>query len=71
MFRPWLQAIKDYAIDHRRFDTDELMAQIRMAGDFGSDGWMLWNPQNSYGDAGLTEARYLLNPALRHHLTTL
>lgn len=55
-FRPWLQAFKDYAFDHRVFDADEVAAQIRAAGDFGSNGWMLWNPRNTYGDAGLAEA---------------
>lgn len=55
-FRPWLQAFKDYAFDRRVFDADEVAAQIRAAGDFGSDGWMLWNPRNNYGDAGLADA---------------
>ena len=55
-FRPWLQAFKDYAFDRRTFDADEVAAQIRAAADFGSDGWMLWNPRNTYGDAGLAEA---------------
>ena len=55
-FRPWLQAFKDYAFDRRTFDVDEVAAQIRAATDFGSDGWMLWNPRNTYGDAGLAEA---------------
>lgn len=52
-FRPWLQAFKDYAFDHRTFDAGEVIAQIRAATDFGSDGWMLWNPRNTYGDTGL------------------
>jgi hypothetical protein len=52
-FRPWLQAFKDYAFDRRAFDTEEISAQIRAAEDFGSDGWMLWNPRNSYSDIGL------------------
>jgi hypothetical protein len=55
-FRPWLQAFKDYAFDRRTFDADEVAAQIRAAADFGSDGWMLWNPRNTYGDAGLAQA---------------
>lgn len=55
-FRPWLQAFRDYAFDRRMFDADEVAAQIRAAADFGSDGWMLWNPRNTYGDAGLAEA---------------
>ncbi|HBK04462.1 MAG TPA: GTP-binding protein [Acetobacteraceae bacterium] len=55
-FRPWLQAFKDYAFDHRTFDAGEVTAQIRAATDFGSDGWMLWNPRNTYGDTGLAQA---------------
>jgi hypothetical protein len=52
-FRPWLQAFKDYAFDHRLFDAKEVAAQVRAANDFGSDGWMLWNPHNVYGGTGL------------------
>jgi hypothetical protein len=48
--------VKDYAFDHSVTDTNEEMAQVRMAGDFGADAWMLRNPQISYGDAGLAEA---------------
>ncbi len=52
-FRPWLQAFRDYAFDRRLFDAKEVAAQIRAAKDFGSDGWMLWNPHNVYGGTGL------------------
>lgn len=52
-FRPWLQAFRDYAFDRRLFDATEVAAQIRAAKDFGSDGWMLWNPHNVYGGTGL------------------
>lgn len=51
-FRPWLQAFKDYAFDRRVFDADEVQAQIMAADDFGSAGWMLWNPRNVYQDSG-------------------
>lgn len=51
-FRPWLQAFKDYAFDRRVFDADEIQAQIKAADDFGSAGWMLWNPRNVYQDSG-------------------
>jgi hypothetical protein len=54
-FRPWLQAFKDYAFDRRTFAAGEVAAQIRAATDFGSDGWMLWNPRNTYGETGLAE----------------
>jgi hypothetical protein len=26
----------------------EMRSQIKAAEDFGSDGWMLWNPHNIY-----------------------
>ena len=52
-FRPWLQAFKDYAFDHRKFLAPEVDAQIKAADDFGSDGWLLWNPRNDYSDTGL------------------
>jgi len=52
-FRPWLQAFRDYAFDHREFTEKEISAQISAADEFGSDGWMLWNPRNSYSGAGL------------------
>ena len=51
--RPWLQAFPDYAFDRRSFDSPEIREQIRAAEDFGSDGWMLWNPRNVYSDPGL------------------
>ncbi|HVN63645.1 MAG TPA: putative glycoside hydrolase [Candidatus Binataceae bacterium] len=52
-FRPWLQAFKDYAFDRREFTANEISAQISAAEEFGTDGWMLWNPRNSYTGAGL------------------
>ncbi len=50
-FRPWLQAFADYAFDHRKFDASAVAAQIKATTDFGSDGWMLWNPRNDYDNA--------------------
>lgn len=47
-FRPWLQAFADYAFDKRQFGSKEIQAQIAAAQDFGSDGWLLWNPRNVY-----------------------
>jgi hypothetical protein len=47
-FRPWLQGFADYAFDKRQFGAAEIQAQIRAAESFGSDGWLLWNPRNSY-----------------------
>ncbi|MGA7180766.1 MAG: putative glycoside hydrolase [Thiobacillaceae bacterium] len=52
-FRPWLQSFRDYAFDRRVFGSEEIRAQIRAAEEFGSDGWMLWNPRNIYSAAGL------------------
>jgi hypothetical protein len=52
-FRPWLQAFRDYAFDRRAYSAKEIMQQIRAAEDFGSNGWMLWNPRNEYSADGL------------------
>jgi len=52
-FRPWLQAFRDYAFDRREFGAEEIGAQIRAAEEFGSNGWMLWNPRNVYSSDGL------------------
>ncbi len=52
-FRPWLQAFRDYAFDHREFTGTQIRAQISAAEKFGSDGWMLWNPRNQYTADGL------------------
>jgi hypothetical protein len=54
-FRPWLQAFKDYAFDRRHFGPEEISAQIRASEEFGSAGWMLWNPRNSYTQISLLE----------------
>lgn len=56
-FRPWLQAFKDYAFDRRAYGAGEVAKQIKAAADFGADGWMLWNPRNSYTDTGLGAAK--------------
>ena len=52
-FRPWLQAFRDYAFDRRNYGAKEIMEQIKAAEDFGSNGWMLWNPRNEYSAEGL------------------
>jgi hypothetical protein len=52
-FRPWLQAFRDYSFDRRHFTGREIRAQINAAEKFGSDGWMLWNPNNVYSPDGL------------------
>ncbi len=52
-FRPWLQAFRDYAFDHREFTGVQIRQQISAAEKFGSDGWMLWNPRNQYTADGL------------------
>jgi hypothetical protein len=52
-FRPWLQAFRDYAFDHREFGAEEIREQVDAADAAGSDGWMLWNPRNHYDPAQL------------------
>ena len=52
-FRPWLQAFRDYAFDRRYFNHQEILGEVKAAEGFGSHGWMLWNPKNSYSTAGL------------------
>jgi hypothetical protein len=52
-FRPWLQAFRDYAFDRRHFTAKEIRDQINAAENFGSHGWMLWNPRNVYSEEGL------------------
>lgn len=52
-FRPWIQAFRDYAFGHKFFGGEEIRAQIAAAEDFGSDGWMMWNPNNRYSVEGL------------------
>jgi len=56
-FRPWLQAFRDYAFDRTPFQEEAIRAQIDAAGNFGSDGWMLWNPRNIYTKNGLRAKR--------------
>ena len=52
-FRPWLQAFRDYAFGGKVFGPGEVADQTRAAGDSRTDGWMLWNPRNSYTGLGL------------------
>ncbi len=54
-FRPWLQAFRDYAFDKRGFNGHEIRSQIKAAEEFGSHGWMLWNPCNVYSRNGLKD----------------
>ncbi len=58
-FRPWLQAFRDYAFDRRYFNDQEIMGEVKAAEGFGSHGWMLWNPRNSYSSAGLKKEKPL------------
>jgi len=58
-FRPWLQAFKDYAFDRRKFAGKEIKDQIDAAEDFGSNGWMLWNPRNCYDGDGLRKIHWV------------
>ncbi|WP_420266783.1 putative glycoside hydrolase [Candidatus Magnetominusculus dajiuhuensis] len=54
-FRPWIQAFRDYAYDRRFFKGEPVREQIKAAEQFGSNGWMLWNPQNNYYPEGLKQ----------------
>jgi len=47
-FRPWLQVFRDYAFGGRIFGEEEMQIQIKAAEEFGSSGWMFWNPRNVY-----------------------
>lgn len=51
--RPWIQGFRDYAFDHRAFDGPEIRQQIDAAEKLGTNGWMLWNPRNTYSADGL------------------
>lgn len=51
-FRPWLQAFRDYAFGRKIFAAEEMRIQIKAADDFGSSGWMFWNPRNVYPPTG-------------------
>jgi hypothetical protein len=51
-FRPWLQAFRDYAFGRKIFAEAEMRTQIKAADDFGSSGWMFWNPRNIYPKNG-------------------
>jgi hypothetical protein len=51
-FRPWLQAFRDYAFGRKIFAEAEMRTQIKAAEDFGSSGWMFWNPRNIYPKNG-------------------
>jgi hypothetical protein len=65
-FRPWLQAFRDYAFDRRHFDGPEIRNQIKAAEEFGSGGWMLWNPRNIYKGDGLKRESVSKNNARRN-----
>jgi hypothetical protein len=56
-FRPWLQAFRDYAFDRRNFGPKAVFEQTNASDQFGSAGWMLWNPRNIYRGLGLGEDR--------------
>ncbi len=68
-FRPWLQAFKDYAFDRRYFYGPEIRNQIKAAEEFGSGGWMLWNPRNIYKSDGLKKGPFSKNNARQNGST--
>lgn len=44
--RPWLQVFDMGA----RYDSAKIKAQIKAVYDNGSQGWLMWDPNNRYGD---------------------
>ncbi|MBI4619537.1 MAG: GTP-binding protein [Desulfobacterales bacterium] len=66
-FRPWLQAFRDYAFDRRHFTGTEIKMQINASKDFGSGGWMLWNPRNVYLADGLKPREKVMRMGARIH----
>ena len=66
-FRPWLQAFRDYAFDRRHFTGAEIETQIKASEDFGSGGWMLWNPRNVYLTDGLKRHEKVTRTGARMH----
>ncbi len=47
-FRPWLQAFRDYAFRGGDVKEERMRTQIKAADEFGSSGYMFWNPHNIY-----------------------
>ncbi len=49
--RPWLQ---DFSYGQgKKYGPDEIRAQIQATYDFGATGWLLWNANNTFTEAGL------------------
>jgi len=46
--RPWLQYFKDYTQKKKRYEREEVQAQIRATEDIDANGWMLWSPSSKY-----------------------
>jgi hypothetical protein len=55
-FRPWLQAFRDYAFHGGDFKEERMRLQIKAADQFGSNGWMFWNPRNLYPTGKFTNS---------------
>ncbi|MBC7741849.1 MAG: hypothetical protein H7061_06615, partial [Bdellovibrionaceae bacterium] len=53
VIRPWLQAFRDYAYNHREYSEFEIRAQIDGSDKVGGVGFLLWNASNRYSVAGL------------------
>ncbi len=52
--RPWLQ---DFSLPGMSdYGPDEVAAEIQAAEDFGTSGWILWDPTNEYTDEALDPA---------------
>ena len=47
---PWLQS---FTLGSPRYETDEILAQIRAVEDAGLKDWILWNPGSRYSEEAL------------------
>ena len=52
-FRPWLQAFRDYAFGGVIYGPEQVATQIKASEEVNADGWLLWNPRNTYNNIGL------------------
>ena len=72
-FRPWLQSFRDYAFDRRAYTHSAIAAQIKATIDYGTSGWMMWNPSSrySYIDEKLFKIvnRYSYKGTIKNHKT--
>jgi hypothetical protein len=56
--RPWLQAFRDYAFNHRDYGPDEINEQIDGSDAAGGQGYLLWNSSGHYPATGLRQKKH-------------